>query len=73
MEDFKHYRKSQTVEMRPYVEGESVSNITVAPEDRKIGSPQEGDMIARNPHNHNDQWLVSKKYFDENYVEAGEE
>jgi len=32
------------------------------------GSPKEGDMIARNPANHKDQWLVAAKYFKENFV-----
>lgn len=31
------------------------------------GSPKQGDMIARNPENHDDLWLVSKKYFEENF------
>jgi len=25
-----------------------------------------GKMIARNPKNHNDQWLVAKAYFEDN-------
>jgi len=24
-------------------------------------------MIARNPQNHEDQWLVARQYFDENF------
>jgi hypothetical protein len=27
-------------------------------------------MIARNPKNHADQWLVAKKYFEDNLEEA---
>jgi len=34
------------------------------------GSPKEGDMIARNPKNHADQWLVAKKYFEDNLEPA---
>lgn len=26
-------------------------------------------MIARNPKNHEDQWLVAKKYFEDNFEE----
>ena len=53
-------------EMRPYIEGEDVSHVSISEPDRENGSPKEGDMIARNPKNQNDQWLVSKKYFEEN-------
>ena len=28
---------------------------------------KKGDMIARNPKDHNDQWLVAKKYFKDNF------
>ena len=31
------------------------------------GSPKEGDMIARNPKNHADQWLVAAQYFADNF------
>lgn len=70
MEDYKQYRKKATADMRPYVEGESMDTIAVAPEDTKAGSPRKGDMISRNPNNHNDKWLVSEKYFNDNYVPA---
>ena len=40
--------------------------VSVSDADLKNGSPKIGDMIARNPLNHNDQWLVSEKYFNEN-------
>jgi len=33
------------------------------------GSPKVGDMIARNPKNHNDMWLVAKVYFEDNFEE----
>jgi hypothetical protein len=39
----------------------------VAAVDTANGSPQEGDMIARNPVNHQDQWLVAKQYFADNF------
>lgn len=31
------------------------------------GSPKIGDMIAINPKNPTDQWLIEEKYFKENY------
>jgi len=40
--------------------------ISISEADRKNGSPKMGDMIARNPKNHEDQWLVAKAYFEDN-------
>ena len=61
---WKRYRRKGHSELRPYVPGEDLSEISVNKED----IPKEGDMIARNPDNHNDQWLVSKEYFDKNLI-----
>ena len=52
--------------MRPYVHGEDPTAFSISDADVKNGSPWVGDMIARNPINHNDQWLVAKKYFEDN-------
>lgn len=35
--------------------------------DKEAGSPKTGDMIARNPKNHADQWLVAAQYFADNF------
>lgn len=71
MSDFKLYRKKQLGEMRPYIVGEVLSDfVSISKEDRNNGSPKDGDMIARNPENHSDQWLVSKKFFEDNYTLA---
>jgi len=68
MSDFKQYRRNNMAEMRPYVEGEQLdAMVSVSIEDRVNGSPKVGDMIARNPKNHNDQWLVTAKYFADNF------
>lgn len=53
--------------MRPYVEGEELSpRVSISAADRDNGSPKIGDMIARNPIDHDDQWLVAQKYFEDN-------
>lgn len=70
---FKQYRKKQVAEMRPYRKGESMDGISVSDVDKANGSPKEGDMIAHNPDNHEDMWLVSAKYFADNFVEIEEE
>jgi ribosomal protein S8 len=43
------------------------NEVSISVEDRMAGSPKIGDMIARNPKNHDDQWLVAKQYFDDNF------
>ena len=66
--EFKMYKRLGYGEMCPYVTGMDLSKVSVSAEDAANGSPQEGDMIARNPNNHNDMWLVSAKYFKENFT-----
>lgn len=39
------------------------------PDGYKSWTPKLGDMIARNPKNHKDQWLVAKEYFNDNFEE----
>ena len=66
-EDFKQYRRKQIAELRPVTLGEVLSNVSISDEDRKAGSPKPGDMVARNPKNHADQWLVAAQYFADNF------
>ena len=44
--------------------------VSISEADLENGSPKIGDMIARNPKNHLDQWLVAKQYFEDNFEEA---
>jgi hypothetical protein len=68
MSEFKQYRRKQIAELRPFQEGEELSErISISQADRDNGSPKVGDMIARNPKNHDDQWLVAKQYFEDNF------
>jgi hypothetical protein len=67
MSTFTQYRRKQIAELRPYVPGEDVFHVSISAEDEKVGSPKLGDMIARNPKNHADQWLVAAKYFADNF------
>lgn len=80
MTEFQKYRRKQIAELRPYVQDENMLGISISAEDAKAGSPKSGDMIARNPKNHADQWLVAAAYFADNFepaisaaVAAGEE
>lgn len=65
---FKSYRRKQIAEIRPYEPGEVLpADVSISAADRQNGSPKQGDMIARNPKNHADQWLISAAYFAENF------
>jgi hypothetical protein len=64
---FTRYKKKQFAELRPYVPGEDLQGVSIAQVDKDAGSPKEGDMIARNPDNHADQWLVAQRYFLDNF------
>ena len=67
MSEFKKYRRAEFSELRPYEPGESMRGISISDEDRKNGSPKHGDMIARNPKNRSDMWLVAGQYFADNF------
>lgn len=80
MSIFKQYQRTQIAEMRPVQEHdiacfksygklqyEVTGVISISQADLENGSPKIGDMIARNPKNHKDQWLVAEKYFKENF------
>lgn len=72
MSEFKRYRKSQIAEMRTWEPGDDMGNVSVSAPDHAAGSPKAGDMIARNPKNHDDVWLVAAGFFAENYVPVTE-
>ena len=70
------FTRTGVAEMRVmyYDELEDVKNLTdkgisISKEDLDAGSPKDGDMIARNPENHDDQWLVAAQYFKDNFEE----
>jgi hypothetical protein len=67
---FKQYRKKRTVDIRPYRDGEVMTGITISSVDKENGSPKSGDMIAVNPENPADMWLISAAYFADNYIEV---
>ena len=78
MSEFKKYKRTNIAEMRPIKEEEvgngslllaSSHGISVSAVDIDNGSPKIGDMIARNPENHEDKRLVAKKYFEDNFKE----
>jgi len=68
--EWKQYKRKGLSEMRPWAPGDDMTNISVSESDKLNGSPKPGDMIARNPKNNADQWLVAAKYFADNLEPA---
>lgn len=67
MSEWKQYKRKKLSEMRPYVRGESLENITVS----TVDDPEtDMGMIARNPANYDDQWYVARQYFEDNLEPA---
>ena len=84
MKNFKKFRRTQIAEMRPVTEQDikdfendknshslkdTEFKVSISEVDKQNGSPKIGDMIARNPKNHNDKWLVAEQYFKDNFEE----
>lgn len=63
MNEFKPYRKKVVQPIRPYVPGEDLTGVSISPQD----TPEAGGMIAINPDNPQDQWYISKEFFESNY------
>ncbi len=63
--EYKFYKFTGITEIRPYIEGEDISEITVS----KIDTPRKGGMIARDFENYEDLWYISEDYF-ENFTEV---
>jgi len=66
------YRKKALQPMIPWGPDLNMTDVSVSPADKANGSPQDGDMIAHNPKNLTDEWLVSKSFMAENYEEVVE-
>ena len=58
-------RKVTTGTMRPYIEGEDLSDVGIS--DYEKSTIRVGDMIACNPDHPTEQWIVSKEDFENTY------
>ncbi len=65
--EFKQYRRSAVAEMADWSPEIDMARVSVSAPDKEAGSPKPGDKIARNPKNHDDQWLVAAAYFADNF------
>jgi len=73
MSEWKKYRRTNIAEMRDLTPDEQMAGLvyaSVSNEDDLLPKHEfiEG-KIARNSQNHNDQWYVAKKYFENNFEE----
>lgn len=64
---YARYRRTQIAEMARWTPGFNMEGVSISVPDKEAGSPKEGDMIARNPKNHADKWLVAQQYFSDNF------
>jgi hypothetical protein len=67
MFNWTQYRRKQIAELRAWMPADDLTHVSVSEADKAAGSPKAGDMIARNPKNHNDRWLVAAAYFADNF------
>ena len=67
MIEFKQYCRKQIAELAEWTPDMDMAGVSISKADADSGSPKAGDMIARNPANHEDRWLVANAYFAENF------
>lgn len=88
MSEFKNFRRKQIAEIREVTEKDILIfnnhgfihiseypfgyNISISDADKNNGSPKIGDMIARNPKDYSDQWLIAEQYFKDNFEQLVE-
>jgi len=66
----KLYRKTAEQPMEPWVPGYDMTGVSVSACDSDAGSPRAGDMIAVNPKDPTDRWLIAEASFLANYADA---
>ena len=66
----KNYRKKSVQPMEPWTPETDMELVSVSEADKNNGSPKAGDMIAVNPNNVMDKWLIAQKFFEDNYEPA---
>lgn len=66
----KNYVKKAVQPMFTWSEDTDMNGVSVSQADKDNGSPKLGDMIAVNPKDPKDRWLIAKKFFEDNYTLA---
>jgi len=63
MDGYTNYRLVTYFEMIEWTPDLDMIGVSVSPVDIEKASPKDGDMIARNPLDPNDRWLISEEDF----------
>ncbi len=58
---FKTYRRRAVIEVEPWVKGYDTQGVSVNSAAGRKGSPKAGDVIARNPKDYTDRWLITEQ------------
>ena len=61
------YKKKALQELMPWESDMPMELVSISEADKQNGSPKNGDMIAFNPKNRTDMWLVAEQFFTDNY------
>ena len=67
-EPTKYYRKKELQPLFPWTPDLPMGLVSISEADKANGSPKKGDMIAYNPKEYTDFWLVAEKFFIDNYI-----
>lgn len=70
--NFKKYTRKGITLATSWTPEIDMTRISVSQADKENGSPKVGDMVARNPKDAGDMWLINAKYFEENLEEVKE-
>ncbi|MGJ8687315.1 MAG: hypothetical protein ACSHWQ_07540 [Spongiibacteraceae bacterium] len=65
----KEYIKKQGQPMMPWEPDMPMTLVSISEADKANGSPKHGDMIAVNPKDSTDMWLVAEQFFQDNYID----
>tara|TARA_R110002012_G_scaffold262505_3_gene444828 strand:+ start:2131 stop:2346 length:216 start_codon:yes stop_codon:yes gene_type:complete len=67
------YIKKELQELFEWTPDLPMNLVSISEADKRNGSPKKGDMIAVNPKDNTDFWLVSEQYFKDNYEYVSDE
>lgn len=67
-----YYRKKQLQELIRWTPDLPMALVSISEADKNNGSPKDGDMIAFNPKDPTDVWLVAEQFAADNYEFVGE-
>jgi hypothetical protein len=61
------YRKKSLQELIPWTPDIPMALVSISAADLIKGSPKQGDMLACNPEDVTDWWLVEAQFFNDSY------